>query len=419
MTARRILLLSAMFPPNVLGGAETSAYNMAQGFLRAGWEVGVMAVAAHPDQVCADKVENGLHLWRLPGLRPYPLMDFAAAPKHLKPIWHLQDHVDPRNRGLARQVLDAFRPDIAQIHVLQGLGYNILRDLAARAIPTTFFQHDLGLACIRMSMFTRGTNCTGHCLPCRISSRYKLSLLRRIPNLTLVSPSQGNFRRMEQVIDLSGFRKRVALNPNAYPPPTVDRHQNGPFRVLYAGRLHSSKGIATIIDAIARIAARGPRIMLDIAGAGPDETALRQKAAALDFVQFHGHVTQQTLSNLMRQSDVLVVPSIWAENSPGVLIHALSQGLPALGSNVGGIPELIEDGVNGCLLPPGDTDAWERSLADLAQNPTRLALLRAGSAATAGRFDPDALMAGVVALADEMVARADGTPGTPPPTAGA
>jgi glycosyltransferase involved in cell wall biosynthesis len=120
-------------------------------------------------------------------------------------------------------------------------------------------------------------------------------------------------------------------------------------------------------------------------------------------VAFHGHVTQQRLANLMRQSDVLVVPSVWAENSPGVLIHALSQGLPALGSNVGGIPELIEDGRNGFLLPPGEVDAWERQLAELAANQNLLGQLRTGATETADRFDPQLLMAQIIRLTEESL----------------
>src|SRR2546430_14190684 len=57
--------------------------------------------------------------------------------------------------------------------------------------------------------------------------------------------------------------------------------------------------------------------------------------------RFHGHVAQQQVSNFMQGSDVLCVPSLWQENSPGVVIHALSQGLPVIGSDKGGIPELV------------------------------------------------------------------------------
>jgi glycosyltransferase involved in cell wall biosynthesis len=207
------------------------------------------------------------------------------------------------------------------------------------------------------------------------------------------------------VVNLDGFQKIVALNPNAYPPPRVPWEESGTFRVLYAGRLHESKGVQTVIEALARISSRGAKVSLGIAGAGPHEAELRRQAKTMEFVRFHGHITQQALSDLMRQSDLLVVPSVWAENSSGVLIHALSQGLPALGSDVGGIPELIEDGHNGYLLPPGDTVAWEQMLEKLASDRRRMAELRSYAMATSARFDPEVLMKRVAALAEEMVKR--------------
>lgn len=404
---RRILLISALFPPNVIGGAEVSAWNMAQGFRAAGWEVGVLAAAVAPSQVCADRREEGLRLWRVPNLRPYPADGFTTAPRMFKPIWHLQDHVDPRNRHLLRPVLEAFRPDLVQVHMLQGLGYNMLGEMAARDIPTTCFLHDLSLVCLRQSMFRKGHNCTGQCADCALSSRYKLGLLRRIPRLRLVSPSAGNFRRMEQVADLSGLARKVALNPNRYPPPAVPRRESAVFRVLYAGRLQPAKGVETVLAAMARLHGEGRAVRLDLAGTGPQEAALRERAAGLPFLRLHGHLPQQGLSDLMQDSDLLVVPSLWAENSPGVLIHALSQGLPALGSDVGGIPELIVAGENGLLLPPGDVAAWEAALRGLAQDGDARARLRAGAAASAARFRPELLMQRIVDLAAEAVA----TPG--------
>lgn len=83
-----------------------------------------------------------------------------------------------------------------------------------------------------------------------------------------------------------------------------------------------------------------------------------------------------------------------------MLIHALSQGLPALASDTGGIPELIEDGKNGFLLPPEDVGAWHARLAQLAQNREQLTALRNYATATAGRFDPKLLMQRIIALAD-------------------
>ena len=71
----------------------------------------------------------------------------------------------------------------------------------------------------------------------------------------------------------------------------------------------------------------------------------------------------------MSDADLLCVPSIWFENYPGVAVHALEQALPVMGSKTGGIGEIVTDGQNGILVPPGDFDAWKRELTDLMEKP--------------------------------------------------
>src|SRR5207253_6388102 len=85
------------------------------------------------------------------------------------------------------------------------------------------------------------------------------------------------------------------------------------------------------------------------------------------------------------------VPSIWRENSPGVVIHALSQGLPVIGSDKGGIPELVHHNRNGLLVPAGDTDAWRRALEGVLTEPKTLAAWRTNLAKEANLFDQEQL----------------------------
>jgi glycosyltransferase involved in cell wall biosynthesis len=108
-------------------------------------------------------------------------------------------------------------------------------------------------------------------------------------------------------------------------------------------------------------------------------------------VQFHGHVSVEAVADVMQNSDVLLVPSLWFENFPGVIVQALEQGLPVLASDRGGIAELVEDGVNGYLLPPGDISRWSTVLADVIAQPTQLDRLRAGATRTRGDFALDFL----------------------------
>ena len=93
----------------------------------------------------------------------------------------------------------------------------------------------------------------------------------------------------------------------------------------------------------------------------------------------------------MVNSDILCIPSIWAENSPGVVIHALSLGLPVIGSDKAGIPELVEHGKNGLLVPPGDKLAWQVALERILQDPRCLIPWRDYALENVYGFDQDYL----------------------------
>ena len=118
---------------------------------------------------------------------------------------------------------------------------------------------------------------------------------------------------------------------------------------------------------------------------------LRDRYGSRPWCIFAGFVQQEEVSNLMALSDALCIPSIWLENSPGVVIHALSQGLPVIGSNKGGIPELVRHGDNGLLIPPGDVIAWREALATVLRTPACLEQWRRNAVENAYTFDQDLL----------------------------
>jgi glycosyltransferase involved in cell wall biosynthesis len=80
----------------------------------------------------------------------------------------------------------------------------------------------------------------------------------------------------------------------------------------------------------------------------------------------------------MRRCDFVVVPSRWLETGPLVVLEAFAAGTPVLGARLGGIAELVSDDVDGVLVAPDDAPAWALTLASLANDPTRVARLRAG-----------------------------------------
>jgi glycosyltransferase involved in cell wall biosynthesis len=110
--------------------------------------------------------------------------------------------------------------------------------------------------------------------------------------------------------------------------------------------------------------ARLPRdaaIELTIAGRGPLEPVVRKAAAADPRVKFAGFVTGDAKLELLTNADYLLIPSLWYENAPIAVIEAAAYGLGVIGSRIGGIPELVDEGRTGFLFEPGDATA----LADL------------------------------------------------------
>lgn len=153
--------------------------------------------------------------------------------------------------------------------------------------------------------------------------------------------------------------------------------------VLFIGRLSQVKGMAVLIDAFARVAPQHPDAQLALVGDGPERAALERQVEALGLaarVRFLGFVSQQRVAEELARSDVLVLPS-FAEGLPVVLMEAGAAGMPVITTRIAGIPELVEDGVTGFVVPPGDMLSLAERLDQLLGDPDCRA--RMGAAARA------------------------------------
>ena len=144
-----------------------------------------------------------------------------------------------------------------------------------------------------------------------------------------------------------------------------------PYNLLFVGRLSPEKGISYLLEAMALMGPNCEDVILNIAGTGELENVLEEQTKRLAIthrVLFHGYVPiGEGLFNLYRSSDMLILPSL-EDQQPKVLLEGMSQSLPVIATNVGGIPSIIQDGVNGLLIPPGQPDeivkACKRILTD-------------------------------------------------------
>src|SRR3954451_14836582 len=155
-----------------------------------------------------------------------------------------------------------------------------------------------------------------------------------------------------------------------YPPRRAGQVQgNSPIRCLAVARLVERKGLGELIRAFALLP-RG-HFALEIVGDGPDRKALGDLAENLGIaaeICFAGSLDRKAVADRYRAADLFTLPSS-AEAFGNVFAEAMASGLPIVGSTVGGIPELVEHGVNGLLIDPGQPLALARAIQYLAQDP--------------------------------------------------
>nr|WP_232075584.1 glycosyltransferase family 4 protein [Phytohabitans suffuscus] len=135
---------------------------------------------------------------------------------------------------------------------------------------------------------------------------------------------------------------------------------------------------------------------VDVAGEGPARPELERLAAesAPGLVRFHGRLAKDDLHELMRRARVAAAPSRWHENQPMAVLEAFACGLPVVTTGLGGLPELVEPGVDGAIVPAGDPAALAAALTALLADPSRaFAMGRAGRAKVERDFAPDVHLA--------------------------
>jgi glycosyltransferase involved in cell wall biosynthesis len=162
------------------------------------------------------------------------------------------------------------------------------------------------------------------------------------------------------------------VDPAAFTPPARRDEADGrPVRVLCVGRLVGVKGQAVLLQALARLIAEGVNAEVAFVGDGPRAGHLRSEAERLGLsgsVTFTGAVGQDGIGSWYRWADVFCLPS-FAEGVPVVLMEAMATGLPVVTTTIAGIPELVEHGRSGLLVPPGRADLLASALMTLVTDP--------------------------------------------------
>jgi glycosyltransferase involved in cell wall biosynthesis len=188
-----------------------------------------------------------------------------------------------------------------------------------------------------------------------------------------ISAGLAHYLAEREGFDETGFEVvHYGIKPGAEPPPLPSA-----TTLAVVGRLIPIKGHAVLLRALAAARARVPGLRLRVAGDGPLAVELRSAVRDLgldDAVSFLGRVAP--VAPVLEAAGVVVVPS-FGEGFGMVALEAMERGRPVVASAVGGLPEIVEDGRTGLLVPPGDADALARAIEQLAGDPGRASAMGA------------------------------------------
>ena len=379
MGQRKLLLINKFWhDKGPAGGVGRYLVQEAQDLAAAGWEV-IPFGLAEPETVPNPYLEYFVRA------RDYsrPRLGGGGLGDALSLVW---------NREAARKLdalVRATRPDVAHLHnVYHHLSPSVLPVLRRHGVPVVMTLHDLRLLCPAIHMLRDGQVCER----CR-GGRFHNAVLGRCVKesraaslLAAVETAHQRGRRLYlDGVDVFLCPSRFYVEKHAqwgFPrdrlrhlPNFVDLEAWRPDVIpwagtrdagLYFGRISREKGLRHLLEA-QHLWERGhadgtiaePPLRLLVAGSGPCEGNLRARLAQLELstVEFLGALAPDGLRAALGRARFSVLPSVWYENGPMAALESLAAGLPVLGTDIGGIPELVEDGVTGVVVPPADPAA--------------------------------------------------------------
>ncbi len=395
----RILHVVHQYLPEYIGGTEHHTRTVAEHQVKAGHIVSIFTPTAGASSWPKPVVEEGVRVYRLP-----------VGPRSSRKVF-FETFRSMGTLEAFSAVLDVEQPSLVHGQHFMGLPASLSNRIVGAGIPLVITVHDYWYICANGQLITNydHTTCQGplpsfiNCGRCAVVRAgydqaqwlapgiaplmaYRNRLMRRMLSSArqVIFPSQF-VQKIYQEMGVGTGNSVVIPHGIKYPKKSIPDPPEGrepagsrQLRIGFVGSLAWQKGLHNLVTAVNRLPAEG--IRLDIYGSlstYPEYVDHLQQLSTHPGIHFHGHIAHDVLWEKLAAMDVLVLPTMWYEASPLTIQEAFATRVPMVASRIGAIEELVRDGVDGLLVPPGDIDALYEALLLLYQDPQRLASLRA------------------------------------------
>lgn len=291
-----------------------------------------------------------------------------------------------------------FKPDIVHLNNFQRqLSESIVECCEKNKIPMVFTAHDVQAICPAISMLDGEKNICEKCMNGKYLNCFKKKCIKNSTLKSLLGAYEGKYYRSKKVyiekighiITPSVFYKNKFIE-DGVKEDKIDAIHNfidledynlqveTDGYALYSGRLAKEKGILNLVEAFTNLIknSKGNEklngIRLYIAGDGPERENIEKKikdSKLENRIVLLGYLNQKDLREFTRKCSFLVIPSIWYENGPYSVIETQAIGKAIIGANIGGIPEMVQDNVNGLIYEYDDINELEDKMKKLFESP--------------------------------------------------
>ncbi|MBP2628356.1 MAG: hypothetical protein H6Q68_3067 [Firmicutes bacterium] len=391
-----IVLVSNLYSPNVIGGAEILVSFLAETLAAQQHKVTVISTMGPSKETIHRSCINGVDIIRFFPKNLYWLYQKENPNIIKRAAWHVVDAWNYSTVKPFRQLLMSIKPDIIHTHNIDGFSPVIWSESKKLGLPVIHTAHDYHYLCPRSTLLKRSSEiCTNPSIICQIYRKWYASQMANIDCFS--SPSQF----LLDIYKQSGvdFKRSTIVRNGVIAEKIVDAvvdcsQEKNRINLLYLGQLSEHKGVSTLLRAFERISPT-QRYILNIAGKGPLEDEINEIAKTNPYIKYHGFISGEKKKELIKCSDALVIPSEWYENAPISVLEAYHHGVPVISSNIGGLPELVQHNENGLLFEMGQADSFASQLMRMADpalvKQLKIGALKSGQHYTAKQMTEDYL----------------------------
>ena len=393
----RVLKVIHGFPPFYMAGSEIYSYNLVRELAKK-HEVNVFTRIESQFRPLYSTEEDNIgnfNIFRV--IKPPRDYTFRA-----KYIDHTLDMI-------YEDYLKRIDPDVVHIGHLSHLSTNIVSITKKLGYPIVFTLHDYWMICLRGQLITdRYELCTGP-TPEKCQKCFRLYFLSEHKGKNEVKRWMDHLQDIVRHVDIfiapSRYLMRTYLDFGIEPDrirymdygfdtSLIERKEYttaDKLRFGYMGRIIPTKGIHVLIKAFNKM---DDRALLNIFGASTSDAKYLKAMVKNSNIHFNGGFDNREINQVLKEIDLLVVPSIWYENSPLVIHEAFLAGIPVIASNLGGMAEYVKHEKNGLLFEVGNSDDLYEKMMEFVNDPALFDTLRPdGSEVVSIREDAERFVA--------------------------